>query len=83
VKALQTGEIAGAGLDVYEREPLDPNSLLLTLPNVLATPHIAGVTRQNYNGIGRILADNILCMKDGKIPMYCVNEMALKLKPKH
>jgi len=78
VEALQTGEIAGAGLDVYEQEPLDPNSPLLILPNVVATPHIAGVTVQNYEGIARIVADNILRVKDGKIPMYCVNEMKLK-----
>ncbi len=78
VEALRTGEIAGAGLDVYEREPLDPGSPLLTLPNVVATPHIAGVTAQNYDGIARILADNILRVKGGKVPMYCVNETALK-----
>jgi len=78
VEALQTGKIAGAGLDVYAHEPLYPNSTLLTLPNVVATPHIAGVTEQNYDGIVRILADNILRVKNGKAPMYCVNETALK-----
>ncbi len=78
VEALQTGEIAGAGLDVYEQEPLDPNSPLLILPNVVATPHIAGVTRQNYDGIARIVTDNILRVKGGKVPMYCVNETTLK-----
>jgi phosphoglycerate dehydrogenase-like enzyme len=78
VEALQTGEIAGAGLDVYEREPLDPDSPLLTLPNVVATPHVAGVTGRNYDGIVRILVDNILRVKNGKSPLYCVNETALK-----
>ena len=78
VQALQTGEIAGAGLDVYEQEPLDPNSQLLILPNVVATPHIGGVTVQNYDGTARIVADNILRVKDGKMPMYCVNETNLK-----
>jgi len=77
VEALRTGEIAGAGLDVYAREPLDPCSPLLTLPNVVLTPHIAGVTAQNYDGIARILAGNILRVKSGKPPMYCVNETAL------
>ncbi len=78
VEALQTGEIAGAGLDVYEQEPLDPKSPLLTLPNVVATPHIAGVTGQNYDGIAGIVTDNILRVKGGKAPMYCVNETTLK-----
>ncbi len=80
VEALQTGEIAGAGLDVYEQEPLDPNNPLLFLPNVVATPHIAGVTVQNYDGIARIVTDNILRLKNGKVPMYCVNETALEAR---
>ena len=78
VEALKTGEIARAGLDVYEQEPLDPNSPLLILPNVVATPHIAGATGQNYEGIARILTENILRVKGDKVPMYCVNETTLK-----
>jgi glyoxylate reductase len=78
VEALQAGEIAGAGLDVYEQEPLDSNSPLLILPNVVATPHIAGATDQNYDGIARILTDNILGVKGGRAPIYCVNEATLK-----
>jgi len=77
VEALQTGEIAGAGLDVYELEPLDPDSPLLIMPNVVATPHVAGVTGRNYDGIARVLTGNILRVKGGKAPMYCVNETAL------
>ena len=42
--ALRDGRIGGAGLDVFAMEPLDPNSPLFKLPNVVATPHIAGVT---------------------------------------
>ncbi|NMI06268.1 D-2-hydroxyacid dehydrogenase family protein [Paenibacillus sp. SZ31] len=48
VKALQSGLIAGAGLDVYEQEPLPVNHIMRTLPNVLATPHLGYVTRGNY-----------------------------------
>jgi len=80
VKALQAGEIAGAGLDVYEREPLDRGSPLLTLPNVVATPHVAGVTGQNYDSTAGILSGNILRVKDGKLPIYCVNEAELKIQ---
>jgi phosphoglycerate dehydrogenase-like enzyme len=80
LEALKKGWIAGAGLDVYEQEPLDPDSPLLRLPNVVATPHIAGVTEQSYGGIARILADNILRVKNGKMPMHCVNETASKIR---
>jgi phosphoglycerate dehydrogenase-like enzyme len=42
VAVLKAGEIAGAGLDVFEQEPLPAGHLLWTLPNVLITPHTAG-----------------------------------------
>jgi phosphoglycerate dehydrogenase-like enzyme len=44
VDALQTGRIAGAGLDVFENEPLRPDSTFYSLPNVVLTPHAAGIT---------------------------------------
>ena len=47
--ALSTNEIAGAGLDVYEKEPLPENNKLRFLPNVLLTPHIGYVTVENYH----------------------------------
>ncbi len=73
LRALDERIIAGAGLDVYSREPLDPSSPLLSREDVFATPHVAGATRQNYEGIGRILADNLLLFKEGKTPRFCVN----------
>ena len=47
--ALSTNEIAGAGLDVYEKEPLPENNKLRFLPNALLTPHLGYVTAENYN----------------------------------
>ena len=47
--ALSTNEIAGAGLDVFEKEPLPENNKLRFLPNALLTPHIGYVTAENYN----------------------------------
>ena len=49
IVALSTNEIAGAGLDVYEKEPLSENNKLRFLPNALLTPHIGYVTAENYN----------------------------------
>ena len=46
--ALSTNEIAGAGIDVYEKEPLPENNKLRFLPNALLTPHIGYVTAENY-----------------------------------
>ena len=47
--ALSTNEIAGAGLDVYDQEPLPENNKLRFLPNALLTPHIGYVTAENYS----------------------------------
>ena len=47
--ALSTNVIAGAGIDVYEKEPLPENNKLRFLPNVLLTPHIGYVTAENYS----------------------------------
>jgi len=47
--ALSTNEIAGAGIDVFEKEPLPENNKLRFLPNALLTPHLGYVTAENYN----------------------------------
>ena len=71
--ALTHGTIAGAGLDVFQEEPLPANHPLLALENVLATPHVAGVTRQSYEGIAAIVADNVRRLGVGGQLRYCVN----------
>ncbi|WP_283813943.1 NAD(P)-dependent oxidoreductase [Bradyrhizobium niftali] len=59
IKALQTGAIAGAMLDVFEKEPLPQDSPLWYLPNVIVTPHSAGFP-ENYAGrVFSVFADNI------------------------
>ncbi|TDL68649.1 D-2-hydroxyacid dehydrogenase family protein [Paenibacillus amylolyticus] len=65
VEALQRGVIAGAGLDVYEQEPLPVNHVMRTLPNVLATPHLGYVTRGNYEIYYRHTVENIAMFLKG------------------
>lgn len=56
IDALEAGEIAGAGLDVFEEEPLSPDSSLLSFDNVVATPHIAGSSIRARSSIIETLA---------------------------
>ena len=64
--ALDSGRLLGAGLDVFDHEPLDPQSPLLTRPNVLATPHVAGVTDASYRGIAARVTANIRRLVNGE-----------------
>ncbi|MFI0816553.1 D-2-hydroxyacid dehydrogenase family protein [Streptomyces sp. NPDC021098] len=57
--ALRGGWIAGAGLDVFDEEPLGPEHPFRTLPNLLGTPHLGYVTRRNYEGYYRDAVEDI------------------------
>ena len=59
VKALQTGQIAGAGLDVFTQEPLPPSSPLWKLDNVIISPHISGNTSHYHESAAEIFAENL------------------------
>ena len=59
IQALQEGVIAGAGLDVFEQEPLPTGSTLWSLENVIITPHTAGKTPEYMNRVVDIFCDNL------------------------
>ena len=65
VAALVAGGIAGAGLDVYDEEPLPAAHLLRTLPNVLATPHLGYVTEANYRAFFTGAVEDIAAWQAG------------------
>lgn len=73
VAALESGRIAGAGIDVTDPEPLPASSRLWTMPNVLLTPHTAGETRAYEENIVALLLDNLGRLRRGEA---LVNEVA-------
>lgn len=72
-EALSTGVIAGAGLDVFENEPLLPNNPLMLMENVVATPHCAGNTADARLRTQKDCVANILDWHSGKAPRFALN----------
>ncbi|WP_349570465.1 2-hydroxyacid dehydrogenase [Azotobacter salinestris] len=77
LEALQAGRLRGAGLDVFEREPLPADSPLLRLDNVVATPHIGSATHETREAMARCAVDNLLAALAGRRPANLVNPAAL------
>ena len=71
---LRGDRIAGAALDVFKLEPPAPDNPLLGLPNVVALPHIAGVTAQAGEQMAILAVDNILAVLRGERPPFPVND---------
>jgi D-3-phosphoglycerate dehydrogenase / 2-oxoglutarate reductase len=63
---LKANRIAGAALDVFVEEQAPQDNPLLTLPNFIAAPHVAGVTREAVDRMGIAAVENILSVLDGK-----------------
>jgi D-3-phosphoglycerate dehydrogenase / 2-oxoglutarate reductase len=72
-RALRDKKIAGAGLDVWEKEPPPAQHPLMKYDNVIVTPHMAGVTRESRARMGQIAAEQILDALDGKPVPRIVN----------
>lgn len=68
VQALSTGQLRAAGLDVYRTEPLPADSPLLSLDNVLLSPHIAGQDFESHADTFTMAAENIIALRDGRWP---------------
>ena len=76
--ALRERRIAGAGLDVFEQEPIDPRDPLLELDNVILAPHALCWTDECFAGIGRSAVDSILDLAAGRVPKSVVNQAVLE-----
>ena len=69
VAALRNGSLRGAGLDVFEQEPLAPDHPLLEFENVIITPHMAGLTHQTSLHRARVAASNVRRVLAGDAPL--------------
>jgi phosphoglycerate dehydrogenase-like enzyme len=73
--ALTTGRIAGAGLDVFPDEPPSASEPVLSLDNVVLSPHLAGASRETRIRQTRNAFDNVLRVARGERPLWVVPEL--------
>jgi len=81
IKALKEKWIAGAGLDVFVKEPIDPNNPLLKLDNVVLAPHMASAGFETRYKMAEITAKDLLAVLNGEAPLYLVNPDVQKVRP--
>ncbi len=80
-RALKEGWIAGAALDVFEREPIPPDDPLLQLKNVVLAPHAASASIETRSKMADIVAENLIAFKEGKVPPTLVNKDVVNVRP--
>ncbi|MHB1162899.1 MAG: 2-hydroxyacid dehydrogenase [Chloroflexota bacterium] len=82
INALREGQIAGAGLDVFDQEPTDPENPLLKLENVVALPHVGSATIATRRAMAELASNNALAVLQGRPPLTPVNpEVLPRLRP--
>jgi D-3-phosphoglycerate dehydrogenase len=77
VEALRSGHLGGAALDVFDPQPLPGGHPLWSMPNVLVTPHVAGITDDSMRRMGEGAARAVASLLRGELPPHCVNPQAL------
>lgn len=75
---LKERRIAAAAIDVSEQEPIAPDDPLLTLDNIIITPHIASASVATRLGMAKMAVDNLLAALRGEVPTHCVNRQAVR-----
>ena len=80
-RALKEGWIAGAGLDVFEQEPIPPDDPLLKLDNVVLAPHAASASHETRSRMAEMVAENLIAFLNGKVPPNLVNKEVVNVRP--
>lgn len=80
-EALKKGQIAGAGLDVFEQEPTPIDNPLLKLDNMVVAPHISSASYETRSRMSEMVAENLIAFFEGKKPPNLVNPDVLKVRP--
>jgi D-3-phosphoglycerate dehydrogenase len=75
--ALREGRLAGAALDVFEKEPIAPDDPLLELDNVILAPHGIGMSDEILLNTGRSACNSVLAVAAGRVPANLLNPTAL------
>jgi phosphoglycerate dehydrogenase-like enzyme len=78
IEALQSGHVAGAALDVFEKEPLNADSPLITMDNVILTSHSIAWTEELFRDMGRLGCEGALAIFRGEIPAHVVNPQVIQ-----
>ena len=77
-RALKEKATYGAGLDVFEQEPVPAQAELLTLPDVVTLPHVGSATHETRYAMKKDGVENLLAALSGQTDKNCVNSSALK-----
>lgn len=80
--ALKSGTIAGAGLDVYDPEPIQQDNPLLKMKNVVITPHIASASKKTRRRMAEMMVENVIAGLNGNRLPYCANPEVYEMKKK-
>jgi D-3-phosphoglycerate dehydrogenase len=80
IEALRSGQIAGAGLDVFPDEPVHQDNELLTMNNVILSPHVAWYSEESIINLHREVVDNVTKVLRGEKPLNIVNDTSITKK---
>jgi glyoxylate reductase len=74
IGALKAGKIAGAGLDVFEKEPIEIDNPLLKMENVVLAPHLASGSIESRTAMATLAAENLVAALEGRVPPNLINK---------